>query len=50
MDNLRSLRGEIPEAQSCDQFVKWASKVARYSFESGRVLMLLKDESEAGPD
>jgi hypothetical protein len=50
MDNLRSLRGEIPEAQSCDQFVKWASKVARYSFESGRVLMLLKDESEAEPD
>lgn len=50
MDNLRSLRGEIPEAQSCDQFVKWASKVARYSFESGRVLMILKDESDSETD
>jgi hypothetical protein len=50
MDNLRLLRDEIPETQSCDQFVKWASKVARYSFESGRVLMILKDERESESD
>jgi KAP family P-loop domain/HEAT repeats/Clp amino terminal domain, pathogenicity island component len=47
MAKLRLLRGEIPETQSCDQFVKWASKVAKYSFESGRVLMLLDDEVKA---
>ncbi len=46
MDKLKRLRGEIPETQSCDQFVKWASKVARYSFESGRVLALTNDETE----
>lgn len=47
MAKLKLLRGEIPETQSCDQFVKWASQVAKYSFESGRVLMLLNDEVEA---
>lgn len=46
MTKLRSLRKEIPETQSCDHFVKWASRVAKYSFESGRVLMLLNDEVE----
>lgn len=45
MEKLKMLRGEIPDIQSCDQFVKWASKVARYSFESGRVLMLMNDEA-----
>ena len=47
MAKLRLLRREIPETQSCDHFVKWASRVAKYSFESGRVLMLLNDEVDA---
>jgi len=46
MAKLRLLRKMIPERQSSDQFAKWASKVAKYSFESGRVLMLLNDEIE----
>lgn len=44
-EKLRLLRKEIPEGQSCDQFVKWAPRVARYSFKSGRVLVSSKDVS-----
>ncbi len=35
LDNLRHLF----ETQSCADFVDWAPKVARYSFQSGRVLL-----------
>lgn len=31
-------RDLIPENQSCELFINWAPRVARYSFHSGRVL------------
>lgn len=38
-ENLKSLRKGIPD-ESCAAFEKWAPKVARYSFQSGRVLLM----------
>ncbi|MEW6736576.1 MAG: P-loop NTPase fold protein, partial [Acidobacteriota bacterium] len=37
---LQQLRALIPERQSCQDFVEWARRVARYSFQSGRILRL----------
>jgi len=38
-EKLNNLRHVIPRRQSCADFVEWAPKVARYSFQSGRVLL-----------
>jgi KAP family P-loop domain len=40
--NLATVRSLIPEDQSCTDFVAYAPQVARYSFQSGRVLMALR--------
>jgi hypothetical protein len=39
--------GLIHERQQCDDFIEWAEEVARYSFQSGRVL--LKSERKLQP-
>lgn len=39
LEKLRSLRHLFKPSQSCADFVEWAPKVARYSFQSGRVLL-----------
>jgi KAP family P-loop domain/Clp amino terminal domain, pathogenicity island component len=39
LKTLESVRHIIEPTQSCDDFVEWAPKVARYSFQSGRVLL-----------
>ena len=36
---LRSLRSLVPENQPCAELVEYARQVARYSFQSGRVLL-----------
>jgi hypothetical protein len=38
-ENLNTLRKVIPN-ESCEAFETWAPKVARYSFQSGRVLLM----------
>ncbi|HEX8694460.1 MAG TPA: P-loop NTPase fold protein [Longimicrobium sp.] len=35
---LEAVRPYLPAGQSCEDFVKWAPEIARYSFYSGRVL------------
>lgn len=40
LDRLNRLSSHILVAKSCDDFVKWAPRVARYSFQSARVLQL----------
>ncbi|MFZ0749506.1 MAG: P-loop NTPase fold protein, partial [Pyrinomonadaceae bacterium] len=42
--NLGQVRELIPESQSCADFIYWAPQVARYSFQSGRVLLSRRDE------
>jgi len=37
--DLTTVRSLVPEDQSCADFVEWASQVARYSFQSGRLLI-----------
>jgi hypothetical protein len=44
IDRLQDLRGVIPEAEPRDSFRKWAPKVARYSFQSGRVVAAQLDD------
>jgi hypothetical protein len=39
LEKLDQLRGVIGPDESCADFVDWAPKVARYSFQSGRVLL-----------
>ena len=39
LEKLNLLRADVCD-QSCEDFVKWAPKVARYSFQSGRVLLM----------
>ena len=39
LDKLFSMRPLLREPQRCSAFAVWASSVARYSFESGRVLL-----------
>ena len=39
LEKLKNLRPRIESSQSCADFVEWAPKVARYSFQSGRVLL-----------
>ena len=39
LETLSNLRHTIEPTQSCDDFAEWAPKVARYSFQSGRVLL-----------
>jgi hypothetical protein len=41
---LETLRPLIPEEQSCSDFIQWAPLVARYSFQSGRLLARSKEE------
>lgn len=41
--NLREVREVIPNDQSCADFIYWAPQVARYSFQSGRVLLTQRD-------
>ena len=36
---LDSLRDLIPDTEGCDVFREYARQVARYSFQSGRVLV-----------
>ena len=38
--------GVIHQHQSCDDFIEWAEEVARYSFQSGRVLLERQSSSE----
>ena len=35
----KDVRALIPAEQSCEHFITWANEVARYSFQSGRVLL-----------
>jgi hypothetical protein len=42
-NNLREVRELIPDTQSCADFIYWAPRVARYSFQSGRVLLTRRD-------
>lgn len=44
LDRLQDLRGVIPEDEPLDSFRKWAPKVARYSFQSGRVVTAQTDD------
>jgi F0F1-type ATP synthase membrane subunit b/b' len=39
LEKLAKVRSLFKEDQSCDDFIEWAPKVARYSFQSGRVLI-----------
>jgi len=41
--NLDEVRELIPVDQSCADFIYWAPQVARYSFQSGRVLLAQRD-------
>jgi hypothetical protein len=36
---LRGLRSLVPENQQCSELVEYARQVARYSFQSGRILL-----------
>jgi hypothetical protein len=36
---LRGLRGLVPEHQQCAELIEYALQVARYSFQSGRILL-----------
>lgn len=47
--NLGEVRELIPEHQSCADFIWWAPHVARYSFQSGRVVLAQRD-AEGGED
>jgi hypothetical protein len=39
---LRSLRSLVADIEGCDVFRRYAASVARYSFQSGRVLIALQ--------
>ena len=39
LKTLRTLRPLIDDEQTCSDFIDWAPTVARYSFQSGRVLL-----------
>ncbi|MDX6498242.1 MAG: hypothetical protein QOG23_1502 [Blastocatellia bacterium] len=48
--NLREVRKRIPDNQSCADFIDWAPEVARYSFQSGRVLLTQRDTDNSDDD
>ena len=48
--NLKQVRSVIPDNQSCADFIDWAPKVARYSFQSGRVLLATRDQEPEEDD
>ncbi|MDQ2935941.1 MAG: P-loop NTPase fold protein [Acidobacteriota bacterium] len=48
LEKLDNLRHRIEPSQSCDDFVDWAPKVARYSFQSGRILLTRSANSPEG--
>ena len=48
--NLREVRELIPNDQSCADFIYWAPQVARYSFQSGRVLLAQRDAENTEDD
>ena len=48
--NLREVRKRIPDNQSCADFIDWAPEVARYSFQSGRVLLTQRDTDNSEDD
>jgi hypothetical protein len=48
--NLREVRELIPDNQSCADFIYWAPQVARYSFQSGRVLLTQRDTDSSDDD
>ena len=49
-NNLRKVREHIPDNQSCADFIDWAPQVARYSFQSGRVLLARRDAEDSEDD
>ncbi|MDQ1708527.1 MAG: hypothetical protein QOJ88_1738 [Pyrinomonadaceae bacterium] len=54
LEKLEHLRGVIDRDEPCKDFVAWAPKVARYSFQSGRVLLTrnalpAQNKSASGP-
>src|SRR5262249_10933677 len=46
---LRRVRALVPEDQKCAELVEYARQVARYSFQSGRILLMthVKETSAA---
>src|SRR6185436_97054 len=48
--NLGEVRELIPESQPCSNFIYWAPQVARYSFQSGRVLLTQRDTDNSDDD
>jgi hypothetical protein len=48
--NLREVRELVPDDQSCGDFIDWAPQVARYSFQSGRVLLSRRDDENNEDD
>ncbi|MDX6289162.1 MAG: hypothetical protein QOH42_961 [Blastocatellia bacterium] len=44
------VRELIPNTQSCAAFIDWAPQVARYSFQSGRVLLARRDAENSEDD
>ena len=48
--NLGEVRELIPDNQSCADFIYWAPQVARYSFQSGRVLLTQRDIDNSDDD
>jgi hypothetical protein len=44
LTKLDAMRSLIPERQSCTPFSEWAYEVARYSFQSGRILLAREEE------
>ena len=49
-NSLREVRKRIPDNQSCADFIDWAPEVARYSFQSGRVLLTQRDTDNSDDD
>jgi hypothetical protein len=44
-ESLEPLRGFVPQNMLSGAFIRWADDVARYSFESGRVLLSSRYET-----
>jgi hypothetical protein len=47
---VKEVRSLIPENDSCADFIDWAPEVARYSFQSGRVLLARRDTENSEDD
>ena len=48
--NVKEVRSLIPDNESCADFIDWAPEVARYSFQSGRVLLARRDSENSEDD